>query len=85
MYKKSADGGVIRSSDGANIPAVMENSDWQKYQTWLTEGNKPDPEFTAAELKVNAKAEKEAEARAAFRSRKDKEEWLASPEYAALK
>lgn len=35
--------GVIRYSDGANIPPDLENKDWQKYLEWLAEDNIPDP------------------------------------------
>lgn len=41
-YKLLPDG-VIRLSDGAQIPNAIDNRDWQKYQTWLSDGNTPDP------------------------------------------
>ena len=36
-------GGVIRESDGATIPATMQNSDWRKYQEWVEGGGVADP------------------------------------------
>lgn len=41
-YTLSASG-VIRDSDGANIPNDPRNADWQQYQTWITAGNTPQP------------------------------------------
>ena len=35
--------GVIRESDGANVPSSLANKDWRKYQDWLRLGNTPDP------------------------------------------
>lgn len=56
MYKE-AKNGVVRLSDGA---CIMPNThDWQKYQTWLADGNtpepadpEPDPEVVAAQAKL---------------------------------
>ncbi|USE39251.1 hypothetical protein [Endozoicomonas sp. SCSIO W0465] len=35
--------GVLRLSDLAYIPDCTDNFDWQEYQQWLKEGNKPLP------------------------------------------
>jgi hypothetical protein len=35
--------GVLRLSDNAWIPDNIENTDWQAYQVWLSEGNTPLP------------------------------------------
>jgi hypothetical protein len=34
---------VKRSSDGALIPAVEDNTDYQEYLEWLAKGNTPEP------------------------------------------
>ena len=55
MYKL-AKGGVIRLSDNAFIPEDPANKDWQEYQQWLSEGNKPQPQYTTAELRDQLRA-----------------------------
>ena len=34
---------ILRLPDEAYIPNDPENSDWQQYQVWLSEGNTPLP------------------------------------------
>ena len=35
--------GILRLPDMANIPNDPDNTDWQQYQVWLSEGNQPLP------------------------------------------
>ena len=84
MYQLTA------SPDEIRIPAENKTITsggrfWHEYQKWLAAGNKPDPEFNAAELKAKTAADKEAKSRADFAKRDFEEGWLASPEKAALK
>ena len=72
---------IVMPAENQTITDSGNNKYWRAYQAWLAEGNTPDPEFTAAELKAKAKAEKEADARAALKERV----WQESPEKAALK
>lgn len=36
--------GVLRLADNAVIPSTIDNLDWQKYQSWLAQGNTPLPQ-----------------------------------------
>ena len=51
MMYKLAQNGVIKLSDNAFIPEDPANKDWQEYQQWLAQGNKPQPQYTTAELR----------------------------------
>jgi hypothetical protein len=42
-YQLTATDVVIRTADHASIPNDPGNRDWVEYQTWLEEGNTPDP------------------------------------------
>jgi hypothetical protein len=42
-YQLTATDAVIRTADGACIPADPANRDWIEYQDWLAAGGVPDP------------------------------------------
>ena len=50
MYKLIRQNAVKRLVDGACIPFVDGNRDYEDYKLWLEDGNIPEPEFTEEEL-----------------------------------
>jgi hypothetical protein len=47
-YKRNTAGALIRSLDGATIPADPRNTDYAAYQVWLAKGNQPDQEVLSS-------------------------------------
>ena len=61
MYKLIGTKSVKRLVDGACIPFVDGNRDYEEYKQWIAEGNTPEPEFTEEELtqkEINSRIQK---------------------------
>ena len=43
MYKLTTNTEIIRTTDGAIIPADHGNTDYREYLAWLAESNTPEP------------------------------------------
>ncbi len=80
MYKL-LEYGVRRLRDGASIPPVYDNTDWQEYLDWKSAGGVPEPEYTPVELiekqKQNALMAKMQAAAPAIRSIPNWATWTA--------
>lgn len=49
MKYKLTESGVKDTETGMFIPEAPGNRHWQEYQSWLAEGNTPEPQYTEAE------------------------------------
>ena len=48
LYELTSGTGILRTSDGALIPADPANVDYQNYEAWVALGNTPDPAVVPA-------------------------------------
>lgn len=42
-YQLTTNDTIVRTTDGAFIPPDPGNTDYQRYQSWLEDGNEPKP------------------------------------------
>jgi hypothetical protein len=61
-YQLTAGTFILRLADGAFIPQDEANTDFQAYQSWLEEGNEPEPYVAPPEPTPSTPAEKLAAA-----------------------
>jgi hypothetical protein len=54
MYQLTTSAAIIRTSDGACIPANLANIDYQTYLAWKALGNIPDPIPAPTKSQINA-------------------------------
>jgi hypothetical protein len=57
-YQLTATDSVIRTEDGACIPADPANRDYAEYQQWLADGGVPDPVKPPINAALDAKPAK---------------------------
>jgi len=67
VFKNDVYGNIIRTADGAFVPADEGNRHYRQYLAWLAEGNTPQ-QPAADEVLARVRADKLAELDAAFRS-----------------
>jgi hypothetical protein len=61
MYKIINENVIQRLADGANIPRVADNMDYQRFLEWEAEGNKPEKsETTDEEVAAIVRANRDA-------------------------
>jgi hypothetical protein len=65
-YKLSVDGVILQKDDGSEIHFSEDSRHWVKYQTWLDEGNEPEPFMTPEEEVLYNLAIAESEIRSKY-------------------
>lgn len=81
MYKSNGQNSVTRLSDGAIIPFVNGNRDYEEYKQWVDDGGVPEPEFTKKEL---ARQALESKIQAAKQYLNDTDFYMTVDKYATL-